>query len=63
VFEFLDPIAIGSWWDSHGNIRTGNVGQASCRIFPVSSFVDRLFDEVSARPELYFASKMSEPRS
>ncbi len=63
MFDYLDPIAIGSWWDSHGELRTGTVGQAVCKVFRVSSFVDQLLEEVTAHPELYFASKMVEPRA
>jgi aminoglycoside 3-N-acetyltransferase len=63
VFDYLDPSAIGSWWDSHGSIRTGTVGQANCKIFSASSFVDRLLGEVTAHPHRYFASKMTQPRA
>lgn len=63
VFDFIDPVAIGSWWDSQGMICTGNLGRAASKVFSVSNFVDRLLEEAWAHPELYFASKQSAPNT
>lgn len=54
AYFFVDRPMLGLWWDRWGDVRTGHVGQAYCRLFPVRPFVDRLRAQVQAQPAYWF---------
>ena len=54
-FRGLERPALGEFWDRAGKLRSGHVGDAYCRLFPISEYVDTLLREVTDNPNPYFS--------
>lgn len=52
-YLFLDRPAVGAFWDEHGGLERGRVGDAECRLFAIRDYVDALVREVEREPERY----------
>ncbi|MCY3871636.1 MAG: AAC(3) family N-acetyltransferase [Gemmatimonadetes bacterium] len=57
---WLDRIRLGEVWDQSGNLETGKVGDASCRLFQIRAYVDQLLDIVRNDPDSYDRVKLGQ---
>jgi len=46
-YTFLNRDTLGAFWDAHGTLNRGKVGDADCRLFAIRDFVDTLLEEVT----------------
>lgn len=49
-YNFVNRELLGAYWDSLGRLSRGKVGQANCRLFSASDFVNTLLEYVRANP-------------
>jgi aminoglycoside 3-N-acetyltransferase len=54
AYFFVDRPMLGAWWDRHGDVSRGKVGQADCRLFSARKYVDALCRLVASQPEYWF---------
>lgn len=52
-YIWLDRVALGQYWDAHGRLRRGKVGQADSRLCDIADYVNTLLDVVMDDPERY----------
>lgn len=52
-FPALDRVKLGAYWESIGELRHGQVGDAACRLFGIRQYVDALLAEVKRNPRPY----------
>jgi len=53
-YWMLERSHCGHWWDANGALRRGTVGQAECRLFEASGFVENLLAQVTRNPIDFF---------
>lgn len=53
-YMWIDRPELGAFWEQNGELNRGRVGNADARLFPIRTYVDRLVEEVEARPGAYF---------
>ena len=58
-YQYLDRQALGAFWDGLGRMKRGPVGEADCRVFDITDFVDTLVSEVESNSAAY----LMRPRS
>lgn len=46
TYRFVDRAKVGEWWEAHGIIARGNLGDADCRLFKASDFVEAIAAEL-----------------
>ena len=56
-YVWLDRVRLGEVWDRSGILETGKVGDASCRLFRIRAYVDRLLEIVRDDPDSYVRLK------
>ena len=56
AYYYIDRNKLGSWWDSQGQVQTGLIAQAPCRLFDIKPFVERSLAHVLEQPKLFFKS-------
>jgi aminoglycoside 3-N-acetyltransferase len=49
----LKRTELGAFWDAHGRLKRGTVGDAACRLFGIKDYVDTLVEEVEWNPRPY----------
>ena len=49
----LERKELGAFWDAHGQLKRGTVGDAVCRLFRIKDYVDTLVEEVEWNPRPY----------
>ncbi len=49
----LERKELGAFWDAHGQLKRGMVGDAVCRLFRIKDYVDTLVEEVEWNPRPY----------
>ncbi len=55
TFQWINRDAFGEdFWDHHGQLRRGRIGDADCRLFSMKAFVDTLLEAVTREPERWF---------
>ena len=59
-FIYLDRIRLGEVWDHLGILETGKVLDASCHLFQIRAYVDRLIDIVRNDPDSYDRVKLGQ---
>jgi len=52
-YAWLKRDLLGDYWDQQGKMARTNVGDADCRLFSISEFVDELLVEVKRNPANY----------
>ncbi len=57
-FLWLDRVRLGTYWDAHGEQKTGTVGDADCRLIDIRTYVDGLLSEVRDNPDAYDRVKL-----
>lgn len=58
-YMWIDRPELGAFWEQNGELNRGRVGNADARLFPIRTYVDRLVEEVEARPGAYFKHAVS----
>ncbi|NLL84173.1 MAG: AAC(3) family N-acetyltransferase [Lentisphaerae bacterium] len=61
-YEYIRRGAAGEFWDSVGRLTQGKVGDAWCRLFSISDFVETLLAEVKRDPDRFLFSQIELPR-
>ena len=49
----IDRPAVGRFWDDLGRLTFGKIGDADCRLFSISDYVDAVVTEVEKNPKPY----------
>ena len=52
-YPWLDRAVLGAYWDEHGILRRGRVGNADCRLFQIAHYVEGLLCVIEADPPAY----------
>ena len=52
----IDRSAVGRFWDDLGRLTFGKLGDADCRLFSISEYVDAVVTEVERKPKPYLRS-------
>lgn len=57
-FIWLDRHRLGDYWEHHGSLVRGRVGNADCRLIDIRTYVDGLLEAVKADPDSYDRVKL-----
>lgn len=57
-FVWLDRHRLGAYWEAHGTLQKGRVGDADCRLIRIRTFVDGLLEAVKSDPDRYDRVKL-----
>ena len=63
AFVWLDRERLGVYWEEHGYLSRGKVGDSDCRLIGIRTYVDRLLEEVRANPDAYDRVKLGTRKS